>query len=57
MIVKRKRLMDSRGHYSRPELLRRLTDLTPVADVHERCTQRMQIFVEEVDDDYAVAAQ
>ncbi len=38
LIDKRKQLMDSRGRYSRPELLSLLIDRRPAANVHDRAT-------------------
>jgi nitrilase len=57
LIDKRKRMMDSRGHYSRPELLSLLIDRTPAAHVHERSGHPLPAASEEVSDLYAVKGQ
>lgn len=47
MIDRRKRIMDARGHYARPELLSLHIDRTPMAPLHERGTTAQTARVDE----------
>jgi hypothetical protein len=51
-----KALMDSAGHYNRPELLSLLIDRTPTSNIHERTAQPKSSIEQGLDDLRATVA-
>ena len=56
LIDRRKQLMDSRGHYSRPELLSLVVNRRPAIQLHERTATTSPMVAEPVDEDRICAA-
>jgi aliphatic nitrilase len=56
MIDRRKLLMDSAGHYNRPELLSLLIDRTPTSNIHERTAHPKSTLEQGSDDSRATVA-